>query len=60
VANSTQLISLPRKWAQQFNVRKGDELEIEEEGNQLIIKTEGAPDTKEIAVDVSGIVDAIT
>ncbi|HIJ18240.1 TPA: AbrB/MazE/SpoVT family DNA-binding domain-containing protein [Candidatus Woesearchaeota archaeon] len=55
MANSTQLISLPRKWAQQFNVRKGDELEIEEEGNQLIIKTEGAPDTKEIAVDVSGL-----
>ena len=26
IGNSTQLISLPRKWAQQFGVKKGDEI----------------------------------
>ena len=55
VANSTQLISLPRKWAQQFNIKKGDELDVEEDGNKLIITSSGTPDTKEITVDASGL-----
>lgn len=37
IADSTQLISLPRKWALQHNVRKGDELEITEEGSRIIV-----------------------
>ena len=37
IANSTQLISLPRKWALSYNIKKGDELEIEESGKKLII-----------------------
>jgi phosphate uptake regulator len=37
IANSTQLISLPRKWALSYNIKKGDELEIEESGKNLII-----------------------
>ena len=40
IANSTQLISLPRKWSLKFNIQKGDELEVEEEGNKLLSKTE--------------------
>jgi len=55
IANSTQLISLPRKWSLQFNIKKGDELEVEEDGNRLLIKTESTPSTKEIDVDVSGL-----
>ena len=26
IANSTQLISLPRKWSQKYGVKKGDEI----------------------------------
>jgi phosphate uptake regulator len=55
IANSTQLISLPRKWSQKYNIQKGDELEVEEEGDQLLIKTEGQSSVKEIMVDVSGL-----
>jgi len=40
IANSTQLISLPRKWSQKYGIKKGDELEIEEHGNKLQISTE--------------------
>ena len=40
IANSTQLISLPRKWSLQFNIKKGDELEVEENGSKLSISTE--------------------
>lgn len=55
IANSTQLVSLPRKWALKYNIKKGDELEVEEQGDRLSIKTESTPSTKEITVDVSGL-----
>ena len=55
IANSTQLISLPRKWSLKFGIKKGDELEVEEEGFRLLISTEKAPNTREISVDVSGL-----
>ena len=55
IANSTQLISLPRKWSLKYNIKKGDELEVEEDGDKLLIKTGSGPSTKEIEVDVSGL-----
>ena len=39
IADSTQLISLPRKWAQKFNIKKGDELEVEEHDNKIVVLT---------------------
>lgn len=42
IAGSTQLLSLPRKWALKHGVRKGDELDVLEEGNQLLIRTGAA------------------
>lgn len=54
IANSTQLISLPRKWSQQFNIKKGDELEVEEEGNKIIIGTEKTQEPGNIEVDITG------
>ncbi|MBI3032100.1 AbrB/MazE/SpoVT family DNA-binding domain-containing protein [Candidatus Woesearchaeota archaeon] len=53
IAESTQLISLPRKWAQMFGVKKGEELELQEKGNKLIISTEKAIDIKKINADIS-------
>jgi len=41
IANSTQLVSLPRKWALQHGVKKGDELDVKEEGSRIIINLEG-------------------
>lgn len=56
IANSTQLISLPRKWTQKFNVKKGDELEIEEQGNKLFVATEiKTPKLSEIEVKIDGL-----
>lgn len=40
IANSTQLISMPRKWCIQQGIKKGDELEIEVEPDKLTIFTE--------------------
>ncbi|HLC96776.1 MAG TPA: AbrB/MazE/SpoVT family DNA-binding domain-containing protein [Candidatus Nanoarchaeia archaeon] len=40
IADSTQLVSLPRKWAQAHGIKKGDELDVQEEGPKIIVSTE--------------------
>lgn len=41
IANSTQLISLPRPWAKKFNIKKGEELDVTINNDSLLIKIEG-------------------
>ena len=55
IANSTHLISLPRKWSQKYGIKKGEELEVEECGSSLKVHTEKYPHVEEIIVDVSGL-----
>lgn len=43
IADSTQLVSLPRKWAQGHNIKKGDEIEIEELGKKLMLSIKNEP-----------------
>ncbi len=42
IAESTQLISLPRKWALKHNIKKGDELEVAEEGSRIFVSPVGS------------------
>ena len=55
IANSTQLISLPRKWTLKYGVKKGDEIEVEENGSKLLIETERGIDLKNIDIDITGL-----
>ncbi len=55
IADSTQLVSLPRKWAQKHNIKKGDELDIKEEGSNLTITTPKGIEMKKISLDVSNL-----
>ncbi len=50
IANSTQLISLPRKWSQKYGVKKGDELEIVENGNKIFISTERSAEAENLEI----------
>jgi phosphate uptake regulator len=43
IANSTQLVSLPRKWALKNNIKKGDELEVCESETSLSISCRSEP-----------------
>ncbi|MBI2660186.1 AbrB/MazE/SpoVT family DNA-binding domain-containing protein [Candidatus Woesearchaeota archaeon] len=54
IANSTQLISLPRKWSQKYGIKKGDEIEVEENGSKLVIETERSQESGNIEVDITG------
>lgn len=53
LAGKTLVVSLPSKWAKQHGVKKGDELEIEEQGSKLGIKTDTTKETtkKELNCD---------
>lgn len=52
IADSTQLVSLPRKWCQRLNIKKGDEIDIEEKGNKLIVSTKGNKEGEKIEFDI--------
>ena len=54
IADSTQLVSLPRKWALQHEIKKGDELDVKEDGSRLLITREdntAEPSKMEVKVD---------
>ena len=55
IANSTQLISLPRKWSLKYGIKKGDELDVEEDGSKIIIGTERAQESGSIEIDITGL-----
>ena len=53
IADSTQLISIPRAWGRKYNIKKGDELEVVEKDNMLEISTKREDQEMEITLDVS-------
>lgn len=56
IADSTQLVSLPRKWALKYGIKKGDEVEVTEEGTNLMIRmSNDVMLSKEIEVKVDGL-----
>ncbi|MBI2576170.1 AbrB/MazE/SpoVT family DNA-binding domain-containing protein [Candidatus Woesearchaeota archaeon] len=55
IADSTQLVSLPRKWAVEHGVKKGDEVEVKEEGNKIVICTEHGKEFGKVEVDITGL-----
>ncbi len=54
LAGRTLLVSLPAKWADANNVKKGDELEIVEDGHRLVVNTEqkSSVETAELNADI--------
>ena len=50
IANSTHLVSLPRKWALANNIVKGQEVDVVEEGDSVIISTERKPKPSSITL----------
>jgi len=55
IAGSTQLVSLPRKWCKEYDVQKGQELDVEEQGSKVIISCEGKDTLEKIKVDFSNL-----
>ncbi len=54
LAGKTSVVSLPISWVKKYNIKKGDEIELEENGNNLIIKPKGLEQsTKIISIDTT-------
>ncbi len=52
IADSTQLISLPRKWCLANNIKKGDELDIEQQGSKLTVACDTKPQVERAEVNL--------
>ncbi|MEM3374593.1 MAG: AbrB/MazE/SpoVT family DNA-binding domain-containing protein [Candidatus Woesearchaeota archaeon] len=52
IADTTFVVSLPLKWAREHNLKKGDEVELVAEKNQLCLRFENTIDKKSYSVDV--------
>ena len=55
IANSTQLVSLPRKWALKYGVKKGDEMEVQEDGARLVVSTERGMTTEKVELNIDNL-----
>jgi len=55
IANSTQLVSLPRKWALKQGIKKGDEIEVTEEGNRIILSIDHNFADNNITINISDL-----
>lgn len=60
IAGSTQLISLPRKWALAHNVKKGAELEVQEDGNKVVVSVDNVPVLEKMEFNISGCQTMVT
>ena len=55
IAESTQLVSIPRQWGKKYNVKKGDELEVTIKGNRIEITTSTQKEPVIQDLDISGL-----
>ncbi len=57
IAESTQLVSLPRQWAKAHNILRGAEIDVQEDGDKVIISAENAPSIEKVELDISELGD---
>ena len=53
IAGSTQLVSLPRQWAKAHNIARGQEIDVQEDGDRVIVSTSNTPPIEKVEIDVS-------
>jgi len=55
LAGKTLVVSLPHKWAKKYGVKKGDEIEVEEEERRLVVKAQGEAKKAAKFIDLSDL-----
>ena len=53
IAGSTQLVSLPRKWAIKNNIKKGDEIDVIEDGDKIIVSANDVKKSEKVKLDIN-------
>ncbi len=54
MAGKTMLVSLPADWVKKYNLKKGEEIDLEEKGNQIVLSQKKAIEVEEVKVDLRG------
>lgn len=52
---ATLTLSLPARWAKRFNLKPGSDLDVEEQGQRLLVSTQQAGGPVKVEIDLSGI-----
>ena len=60
IAGSTQLVSLPRQWAKAHNIMRGQEIEVQEDGNKVIISADNVPVVNKVEFNLIGCQSMVT
>ncbi len=55
IGPSTLMVSLPSKWAKKYNLKKGDEIDLLENENRLIVSTQQEVFKKELEINISSL-----
>lgn len=55
MGGKTFVLSLPSQWIKRYQIRKGEELDIEERGSELVVRPDSKLLAKEIEVDFSSL-----
>lgn len=53
MGGKTYVLSLPSQWIKKYQVQKGDELDVEEQDDSIVIRTERKKPSREIELDCS-------
>jgi phosphate uptake regulator len=55
---ATLMVSLPAKWLKKNNLSKGDEINVEEKGEELVLKSQGKKIKKQIELKLTSILES--
>ncbi len=55
IAGSTQLISLPRQWAKKNDIKKGQELDVLEDGDKVIVRSSASSAIEKDELDITAL-----
>ncbi len=55
VGQNTLTVSLPKKWVEKYNIKKGDELEVVENGDKITIGTEKISQNNSVELDINNL-----
>ncbi|MBU2637869.1 MAG: AbrB/MazE/SpoVT family DNA-binding domain-containing protein [Nanoarchaeota archaeon] len=59
MGGKTYVVSLPAPWIKKYGIKKGDELEVIEEGEKIVVSSGRGPVAKNVKIDVSGLDSAL-
>ncbi|MBS3168472.1 AbrB/MazE/SpoVT family DNA-binding domain-containing protein [Candidatus Woesearchaeota archaeon] len=55
LGTATLVASLPSKWIKRFNIKQGDEVEVEERGNELVIATQKHSQNEQKLINITDL-----